>query len=428
MPINRTIAIVGAGAVLDFDYSYEGAVCPSTLEITRIIREIKVQGLDGAESNIITAVYSHANKVLNDIYKKRNSKNLHYEINFEELYFLLESMLMQNVEYLVPEAIPIINTVVKVVPELNKYPNVEIVRGLTAIIYKIMEIVDGYDSHFKKYRQEDSWYQKFWQDDSLHRWDVFTFNYDTTIENSMSEYEDGYARLSDDECFESFIPVKLIENRKQLSTIQHLHGCIYYAESAPWTRRFTHGNRDMFKYQSVKECQEYIGLQSNDENQAREGFIISPILIGLRKLDKMTSLPHSIYHANLACALQKNKGLLIVGYSFGDLYVNQMLQRRILMHGNAHKMVIIDSFPEFVNSKASFYRYLIDYRSKLYVFLRPFVDFSFDDHFQLCGIEFISHDEPIYSTNHNCMFFIGGFKKAICQHKELIRRFLDEDF
>lgn len=233
MPINRTTVILGAGAVLDFDYSYEGAVCPSTPEITRIVREIKVHGLEEAESDIITTVYSHANSALNDIYKKRDLKNLHYEINFEELYYLLESMLMQNVEYLVPEAIPIINTIVEVVPKLSKYPNVEIVRGLIAIIHKIMEIVDVYDSHFKKNMKEESWYKKFWWDEDLHRWDVFTFNYDTTIENSMREYEDGYARLSDDECFESFIPVKLIENRKQLSTIQHLHGCIYYAESAP---------------------------------------------------------------------------------------------------------------------------------------------------------------------------------------------------
>lgn len=139
----------------------------------------------------------------------------------------------------------------------------------------------------------------------------------------------------------------------------------------------------------------------------------------------MTSLPHSIYHANLTTTLQKNKGLLIVGYSFGDLYVNQLLQRRILMHGDAHRMVIIDSFPEFVNSKVSFYRYLMEYRPRLYFFLRSFIDFSFDDHFQLFGIEFTSHDEPIYSTNHNCMFLIGGFKKAICQHEELIRNYLD---
>lgn len=424
MSTKRTTVIVGAGAVLDFDYSFERAVCPSTPEITRIVREIKVQGLDMAESDIITAVYSHANKVLNDIYKKRDLKNLHYEINFEELYFLLESLLMQNVEYLVPEAIPIINTIVKIVPELNKYPNVEIVRGLIAIIHKIMEIVDGYDSHFKKYMKEESWYQEFWQGDSSHRWDVFTFNYDTTIENSMSEYEDGYTKLSDDECFESFIPIKLIENRKQLSTVQHLHGCIYYAESAPWTRRFSHGNRDMFKYQSVKECREYIGLQSNDENQAREDFINSPILIGLRKLEKMTSLPHSIYHANLASILQKNKGLLIVGYSFGDLYVNQLLQRRILMHGDNHKMVIIDFFPEYVNSKTSFYRYLIDYRPRVLSFLQHFIDFSFDNHNNLTGFEFTSYYKPIYSADHSCMIMIAGFKEAVKRHDKLIRMFL----
>ena len=81
MQVNRTTAIVGAGAVLDFDFSYDGAVYPSTSEITRIVSKIKVQGLDVEESDIITAVYSHANKVLNDIYRKRNLKNIHYEIS-----------------------------------------------------------------------------------------------------------------------------------------------------------------------------------------------------------------------------------------------------------------------------------------------------------------------------------------------------------
>lgn len=406
MEKKRTTAIVGAGAVLDFDFSYERAVYPSTSEITRIVRDIKVKGLDVENSGIIDAVYTRANRILNEIYKKRNIKNLNYEINFEELYFLLESMLTQNVEYLIPQAIPLINTIEEIVPELKKYPNVEIVRGLMAIIHKIIEIVYGYDYRFKEFKETELWYRNFWRSNDLHIWDVFTFNYDTTIENCLIEYEDGYVQMKDDECFESFVPSKLLNNSNNLSTMQHLHGCIYYAESAPESRQFTHGNRDMFKYHSVQECQVYIGIQSTNENQARESFVNSPILIGLRKLDRMTSLPHSIYYANLVNKLHLNSGILIVGYSFGDLYINHLIQRRVLMHGDKHRMVIIDFFPKYVDSAVSFYRYLQDNRTNLAAFLRPFVYFSFDNHFKICGIEFVSREDPIYFSSHQCMFFI----------------------
>lgn len=425
MAIKRTTVIVGAGAVLDFDFSYEGAIIPSTTEITKRIKEIKVSGLDVPESDIINAVYSWVNGTLNSACEKQEIKTHHHEINFEELYFSLEILLTQNNEYASPSAIPMINTLEEIVPKLKKYPKIEIIRGLEAIIYHISKIVDNYDCHFNNHKESELWYRDFWQNDNWHKWDVFTFNYDTTIENSISEYEDGFIQMSADECFESFVPSKLINNKRGLSTIQHLHGCIYYAESAPWTRRFTHGNRDMFKYHSVQECQKFIGLQWHEKNQALEEYINAPILIGLHKLDKMTFLPHSIYHANLVNKLQDNSGLLIIGYSFGDLYVNQLLQKRILMHGNNHRMIIIESFPQYVDSIIDFYGYLTHHRPKLRGFLQPFIDFSFDEHFKLQGVEFTSHSEPIYSLDHNCMILICGFKQSIVIHKELILSFLE---
>lgn len=138
----------------------------------------------------------------------------------------------------------------------------------------------------------------------------------------------------------------------------------------------------------------------------------------------MTFMPSSIYHADLVNKLRCNKGVLIAGYSFGDLYVNQLLQRRQLMKGDRHRMVIIEKFPDYLNSAVEVYRYLSDYRPNLMTFLKPFVDFRFDDHFQLQGIEFTSYYEPIYSEDHRCMFFICGFKGAVENHQELIWRFL----
>ena len=51
--------------------------------------------------------------------------------------------------------------------------------------------------------------------------------------------------------------------------------------------------------QSTEAAIKYIGVQSNPYNQANERYFNSPIIIGLRKLDKLTFLPFSVYHANL---------------------------------------------------------------------------------------------------------------------------------
>lgn len=421
----RITVVVGAGAVLDFDFSYEGAVFPSCDNITQIVKDLTVDGLDVDRSKIIETVYDIITKKLNGIYEKRGLKGLHYSINFEELYFVLESMLTQGVEYLMPSACPPLSLIEEPILELRDFPGVEVARSLYAIIGKIIEIIQLYDEHFKNCDNSELWYREFWKNDEKSNLDIFTFNYDTTIENSIGEIEDGFLRIEKEEDFESFLPSKLLRNSRKLSTVHHLHGCINYAESAPMARRLTHSNRDMFKYESVLEAQKYLGQQQKAENQAKEEFVNSPILIGLRKLDKMTSLPSSVYYANLVTSLQKNKGLLIVGYSFGDLYVNQLLQKRLLMHGCRHRMVIIDYFPEWVNSGTAFRHFLFDQNVKMYGFLKSFIDLSFDESFRLKGIEFYSRDEPIFSQDHRCMFFICGFKKAVELHKDLIYGFLD---
>jgi hypothetical protein len=420
----RIIAIVGAGAVLDFDYSYKDAIVPSSSEITRLIKKIKVNGLNSEQSNVIEDVYTLANQKINATYLEQELRNNDNEINFEELYFLLESLLSNGVTYLNPNFSPRASVIRKIIPLLACYPSVEVKRGLMDIVRKITEIINGYNTHFKECNKAEEWYRDFWNCNSHYKWDVFTFNYDTTIEESMRQYEDGFVQMEKNEGFESFVPQKILRNVENLSTIQHLHGCIYYAESAPETRYSTHGNRDMFKYHSVDEAQYYLGLQQNSTSQDGESYLNSPILIGLRKLDKMTFLPNSVYYANLVNSLQRNSGLLIVGYSFGDMYVNQLLQKRKLMHGTNHRIVIIDCFPEYVDSKVQFYKYTMHHRPNMFSFLRPFVDFSFDDKFCLSGIVFTSHLDPIYSADHNCMFLVGGFKKAVELHGNLILDFL----
>ena len=100
------------------------------------------------------------------------------------------------------------------------------------------------------------------------------------------------------------------------------------------------------------------------------------------------------------------------------------MQRRLLMRGDDHRIVIIDSFPKYINSAVSLYRYMHDYQGKMINFLKPFFHFQFDDNFNLTGVEFMSYNEPIYSKDHKCMLLICGFKKAVELHADLIQNFL----
>lgn len=424
----RITTIVGAGAVLDFDYSYPAAIFPSSKNITNAIKTLTVQGLDVESSDVIAKVHELATKALNDIYRKRDIHWINYELNFEELFFLLESMLSfgsNSITYLDPNYCPPLSILLREVDELKDYPHIEYVRALHVIVKKIIEMIDKYDTHFREHEESELWYRTFWKGRNNIRYDVFTFNYDTTIEESMNDYEDGFLPLANHRLGLSYFdPKRLLTNPNKLSTVQHLHGCIKYSEYAPIDCKNTHSNRDMFKMRTVSDAVSQIGRQCKEQSQDRELFLNSPILVGLRKLDKMTCMPSSIYHADLVNKLRRNKGVLIIGYSFGDLYVNQLLQRRLLMKGDKHRMVVIEKFPEYVNSTVDVYRYLSDKHPKLMTFLKPFVDFRFDDHFQLQGIEFTSYYEPIYSEDHRCMLFICGFKDAIENHQKMIWRFL----
>lgn len=413
-------AIVGAGAVLDFKYDYPNAFIPSTKNITDAIKDLEVLGLNSKNCDVISQVYNLLSNRKSQVYANKDTHQ-RYESYFEELYYLLESMLSlteSGIDYYDPNGVPTLATLISVKEELKDYKHVEYERALSCIIRTIIDIIDKYDTHFREHTDSEKWYRSFWKGMDSVKYDVFTFNYDTTIEQSIGEYEDGFELIENNtNKISAFKPRKLLQNIHDLSTIQHLHGCIYYAEY-PEECGYTHSNRDFFKMNSVKDALRCLGRQQDALTQANESYKNSPIIIGLRKLDKMTFMPSSIYHANLVNKLVENSGLLIVGYSFGDLYVNQLLLRRLLMNGVNHRMVIIDYLPPYVNSVESLYRYLYDENGRMLQFIMPFFKVRIED-FKIRGLDFTSYNAPIYSEDHNCMLLICGFKKAVELHSIL---------
>ena len=65
--------------------------------------------------------------------------------------------------------------------------------------------------------------------------------------------------------------------------------------------------------------------KSNATAQSHEESIIGPLITGLRKTDKLTVHPYDEYQAVFRQAVYKSDRMLVGGYSFGDLYLNSIV-------------------------------------------------------------------------------------------------------
>ena len=150
----------------------------------------------------------------------------------------------------------------------------------------------------------------------------FNLNYDTTIEHTLTNCEDGFDDIPDQPEFQHFVPQKLWENKYGASTMSHLHGCIEYFDcrykEEVYKREFVkYGFHDLYKYPSYDKVRGmYMGSsKSKPSNQAGEQFINTPIITGLLKTDKLNILPFAFYHTHLYNCVMRNNSLLVVGYN-----------------------------------------------------------------------------------------------------------------
>ena len=123
----------------------------------------------------------------------------------------------------------------------------------------------------------------------------------------------------------------------------------------------------------------------------------------------------------------ENKRLMIIGYSFGDLYLNEILGLGMAAHGDDFKVVIIDKFPSYINSYISWFQHLTHgCNPHEYTFVsrlakdRLFVEVG-QKEFPLTVGEY---GTPVASSNGKLMMYINGFKDAVVNHKETILEFL----
>ena len=156
----RTTSILGAGAVLDFDF--HGNERPTTDYITKICREQKIQGFDGGDIDLIVQIYDRALGAAKDEYIRLhpNVRNYSPRLSFEDLLEVIETLYSYNGTWEHERAtIPLISGLVK---SDICYKTVEYHRALETIIRTIINIVHTYDRNFK---EEDCevWYKQFWK-------------------------------------------------------------------------------------------------------------------------------------------------------------------------------------------------------------------------------------------------------------------------
>ena len=419
---DATTIIVGAGAVLDFEHK---GIIPSVQNITKEVLKLNIHKVEGGERPLLRELYNHVYNELNKVSGFNYIKPP--QLNFENLLHVIEMCIAYSgcwrKEYISWLSFPEFGTLIQPVNFLKEIHTYDYIRGAYELQKTVMSIVNQYDTSFCKDKMVAQWYRDFWKSLSG-RSNIFNLNYDNTIENSLGEYEDGFPTIKDGEDYSRFSARRYFENSRCVSTIAHLHGQILFSEARSYP--FDYSMRDMVKNRDYETaCKNRLGGQFPPSNQAKEEYIKPEIVSGLRKTEKMTFAPNNVYLSDLARKVIENNRLMIIGYSFGDLYLNEILGLGMAAHGDNFKVVIIDKFPSYIDTYTSFFQHLSN-NPHMYSFVsrlakdKLYIDIG-QKEFPLI-VE--GYDAPVYSRNGNLMMCIGGFKDAVENHGEAIRRHL----
>lgn len=398
----RVTALIGAGATFDLD-------APSTDYLTQIIINKKLDLLN-SKSNLLKSI----SKIIQQYYNPN-------KINFEHIIHVLEMLETYKNGWSMPGNIkfkPPITPFIK--PRYTRFmkDDISLTIAKRVLIETIASEVNKYDVNFKDSNKYD-WYKNFWSKSEI-IWDITTLNYDTTIENSFkNNIEDGFEDSGDS--YYRFNPLKF-QNTKQ-STIAHLHGCINFGYPRQIINQYVYedNHEDIYKLNSYSEAKDTWFGRSTNRTQASEETIIGPIITGLRKTEKLNTFPYSYYQNNFQNSILKNSRLLIIGYSYGDLYLNQIMERINRVHGNNKKIVIVTYYGK--NYWADNHR-IIDFpdNNDAYLFYaKAFVKDSPMDGYKESDFR---KKEPLRDRKGNVLVFLNGFKDAIINHKDEIINFL----
>ena len=410
----RATMIMGAGAVLDMNFPCD-VLKPSTWNITQeVIKPYDDLINDGNKITVVEDIY----KRLMEVFPVNSliwwEKDLRPNIHFEILFHVMEQLMAYESVWEGKNHNPDIYPHFAPFTAINfDFHSDELRQVMWKFIMRIMDIVNAYNEYFRNDNGAEDWFRDFFKSDF--KWDVFNFNYDTTVEQSLGEYEDGFEHCVD-RMDAIFRPQKLMENARQLSTVNHVHGCInYYYKDNANDDKFETNIHDLYLFPNYEEVRNrMIGRgKSNPSAQNNEQYYAGPIITGLRKTDKLNCMPYDFYHGNLYNAMMKNNAMVIVGYSFGDLYVNNLINRMHAVWRGKERIVVIDKWDgsKILGSKRLLEQYVqtLSYNETKFLMIMSQCT-SIGDMIN----DFINPDvyKPKYAKNGNLLLITSGMKVA----------------
>ena len=418
--------IVGAGAVLDFDNK---GISPSVKNITEEVLKLSIQKVVGEERPLLRELNDFVVDKLNQVGQPKVNRMVPPQLNFESLLHIIEMCIAYSScwhkEYVSWPALPEFGTMILPDRFLKDIQTYDYIRAASKLQETVMGIVNQYDAYFREDTSKEQWYRDFWKSVSG-KSNIFNLNYDNTIENSLGEYEDGFLTIKDGEEYCRFSAKQYYENRRNLSTIAHLHGQILFSEAKAFP--FEYSTRDMVKNRDYETaCKNRMGSQQNPSNQAKEEYVQPYIVSGSRKTEKMTFAPNNVYLSDLTRKVIENSRLMIIGYSFGDLYLNEILGLGMAAHGKDFKVVIIDKYPSYINKYTSLFQHLAhrcNPQACRFVSRLAEDRLSAEIGQNVFPLIVEGYDVPITSRSGNLMMCINGFKNAVENHRDAIMEFL----
>lgn len=420
----RITILLGAGSMIDFT-----SVSTKTLT-EKIINNCKKYKINDSNDNSLVDAICNA---FLQIYHKEGSSSLKKLtkmdmitniISFEDIYHVLE--LLPN--YLNACGYKSNESAFQIFSKLNQeFENLKLQNIYSAaheIIRTINDEIYAYDS---EYADRGKKFAKFFRDiekTTNLKFDIFNLNYDTWVEQTLCDYNDGFVEIPNYENKMKRFDITEYLKSNDKHTISHLHGqiCFEYPEFSPQdinTYVFQESNNTLYKYVDFSTAKSYRerSIRSSDHTQSGENLFRTNIVTGLMKTDKLLWNPLIMYHNKLVNSLLLNQRLILVGYGFSDLYINNLLLQYNAMHFNERKIIMIDyisdedwqpqiEHPFSPNEKAVFTNLM--FKNDCWYHSHP-----------------LAHKEPIYySKDKMACIFKNGFNDVINNHLVDVIKFI----
>ncbi len=345
----RITVLLGAGAMIE-------ATGVSTKSLTeKVISKCKKYKINQeSEKSVVDVIcdkfLSVYNKEISAESEASTIEKITSIISFEDIFHVLE--LLPNYKknkYGYKGHISAYTIFSELNNEFEKLDMKSVYLSAQEIIDVINDEIFNYDCEFNKKGKD---FKRFFDEISSegnYKFDVFNLNYDTWMEQTLKDYNDGFIKIPEGNGKMQRFDINEYLKEDDRHTISHLHGqiCFEYPDfKVDEVNRYVYkeSHNTLYKYNNYNDAKDYRlrSAHSGDSTQSGENLFRTNIVTGLMKTDKLLWNPLNVYHNRFMNALLKNKRLILIGYGFSDLYINSLLYQYNAKHFEDRKMVMID--------------------------------------------------------------------------------------